>query len=227
MRKLTKQELRHDPFLEALEKLTGVMKKHGNRILWGAAAVFALIIAALIYTNQRQEGASEAEWRYLQAISLFSQGDTTNSIPIFRELIEGYGNTRAGKRARYYLGIHAMKQRQLDTAEVYFKSYLASNPKDAFLEMSTYGCLAAIAMDKGNMDEALSLYKKAERAAQYETYKSYYCYKAAKVARMSGKYEEAIEYLTKFENEYKNSPFRSSARKELSYVKGAQVVERG
>jgi tetratricopeptide (TPR) repeat protein len=227
MKRLTKQELRHDPFLETLEKLTGVMKAHGNKVLWGAVIVFGAIVAIVIYTSQNRQGASEAEWKFLQAISLYSQGDTAQSVPIFDELMDVYGGTLPGKKAGYYLGIHALKQRDLDVSEEFFKSYLASKPRDPFLEMSAHGCLASIALDKDRLDEALMLFERAEAISPYQTYKAYYAYKAALAARMSGRYDDAIRHLEKFEDEYKDSPFRTSARKELSFVKGAMVIERG
>ena len=92
MKKLTKKELRHDPFLEALEKLTGVMKTHGNRILWGAIIALAVVVVAMVIINQNKQGATEAQWKFLQAVSLFSQGDTTQALPILGDLTQTYGN---------------------------------------------------------------------------------------------------------------------------------------
>jgi predicted negative regulator of RcsB-dependent stress response len=227
MKKLTKQELRHDPFLETLEKLTAFLKTHGNKVFFGAIAVLAVVIAAVVFTSQRKQGTAEAQWKFLQAISLFSQGDTAQSIPMLRDLNTSHGNTAAGKKANYYLGIHALKNEELDLAEQRFESYLASSPGDPFLEMAAYGCLATIAMDRDQLDEAFDLYGKAETRAPYETYKAYYTYKAATAARISGRYEDAIRLLEKFDDEYKDSPFRTPARKELSFVRGAQAVERG
>ena len=210
--KVTKEELRKDPILEFITKVMNYVVKDREKVLWGFVIIIAAFVAGYFFFSSGSGAPPQVKLSYIQAVSLYMSGDTTNSVEIFRNLAQTASSKIEGKRSLYYLGDFYLRQGNIEEAERYYQRFLKSKPHDPLLESGAYAALGSIALSKGNPQKALQ---------DYLSQKALYLYKAALAAEAAGDYKKALDFLEEFEQKYKDHPLYGDVRGEMKFIKGA------
>jgi FimV-like protein len=103
-RKITKKEIKRDPFLEsifAFKEHINQKKQIYTKVIIGVLAVFIL---GYLYTNNQSSNSEAAETLISKAMVYIDLGDNDNAMIYLQEVIDEHGNTDAGLNANYYLG---------------------------------------------------------------------------------------------------------------------------
>lgn len=221
-----KKELRRDPLLNALEKITPLIVKEKDRIV-PALVILALGIGIFTYYKISAKGVrSDSQWQYLQALTLYASHDTTRASELFQNLATRYKNQDAGKRAIYYLAYNALEKGDYGQAYKYFTAFTKSPPRDPFLIALAYAGEATCLYEQDKIGEASRKYLKAKEIVPFKSYKAYYLYKAAQALKLDDKPKEALKLLQEFERDYKNHAFYQEVMAEIVYLQGV-ILNKG
>jgi len=226
-KKLTKKELRRDPIKEFLLEAFDWSKRNREKVLWGVAVFFAIVVAAGFFFGTKNRSSSQNKLKFLSALAAYSQNDTTNFVTILQNLINVSGGSPEGKRALYYLAQYYLEKGNLEEAENYIQRYLNSKLGDPILDAGAYAVLGSISLQRGNIEESVKYFLEAKEATPYESFKIYYLYRAARAYQLGNEYEKALEILEKLVKDYpQNSLVQGVIRNEISLLKGAMEGEK-
>ncbi len=146
----TRQQLKHDKFVDATESSLSYVETHRNQVIGAAVAivvVIAAIIAAATLYSQRAEAAQVAFGSALKTYTspvrpagvpadptqesyASSQERARAGYQAFVAVADKYSSTPAGHDARYYAGVAAAEEGQYGTAEDQLKQAAAHASKD-------------------------------------------------------------------------------------------------
>ncbi len=236
-KKLTKEELRHDPVAEAIERFINNIlhfKPTDRQKKIGGAIIAILVLAGVYYYSTRPRYNSDAQLMLIQGMSLLYSVNPqdTNSVQVeklLQEIITRYNGTVSAKRALYYLGVYYFKMKNYDKAEQYFKNFLSHGVKDPLLVSSALAHLGSIYVAKGEMEKAYSSLVEASKKAPLKTMKAFYLYRAAKIKEREKDYEGAYALLEKIKKEFPefNLERPGDIDKEIEILKKLMEVSKG
>ncbi|CAN5869906.1 hypothetical protein BH11BAC4_BH11BAC4_26040 [soil metagenome] len=124
-------------------------------------------------------------------------------------IINNYGGTETGNRAKYIAGASYFHIGEFDKAIKFMKDFDANGA--AQVQSKAYIILGHAYAEKNNVDEALSYYKKAATVnTKDESSTSYALLMAASYAAEKQKKKEAIDLFTELKNKFPTSSAVSS-----------------
>lgn len=134
-------------------------------------------------------------WLIVSSLSVFNAGfQFKNDLTLFKPEVEKDVNFYEG---HYYLGNYYLKTQDLDHAEKEFE--LGAREDTSLLAFRNNWAmlinLAGVKLEKGKLDEAESLYKRAEKETPVSM-KNYMLYNFALVAYKKGDYKKVVELLS-------------------------------
>jgi len=121
--------------------------------------------------------------------------------PGFVDIVEQYSSTPAGNLANYYAAVSYLKLGDFDASQSYLKAF---SPPDELLAATKSGLMGDIAGEKGDLDAALSYYKKAA-AKDLDVITPYYLKKIGLLLTKQGKADEAAAAFKQIKEKYPNS----------------------
>ncbi len=189
-KKLTRKEIKRDPFLETIFKIRKNLSENRKFYTRIVAVVVGIFIVGTLFirnANARKEEANAALGKAMVYIDL---GDDDNSKLYLQNVIDEYPGTPAGNNARYYL------------AKVYFDrgDYKAAKPLmetfvdktgNALLVGSAYQVLANIYQSDGDMDMAIKYQRKALKNSNSSEEAAWASLVLAKLEILQGEAEDA------------------------------------
>jgi tetratricopeptide (TPR) repeat protein len=120
----------------------------------------------------------------------------------FLSIIEDYSITKSANLAHYYSGICYLHMGDYKNAIEYLKKF---ESKDKMIAPIALGSIGDAYMELGEIDEALSFYKKAANNFTNNFTTPLYLQKAGFAFEQLGKYTEALEVYKRIESEFPNS----------------------
>lgn len=189
--------------------------KNSKAILIGLTAVVVLAGGYLAYNNlykaPNEEKASDAMWKAenlfrVDSFSLALKGDGINAG--FLKVIDKYGSTKTGNRAKFYAGACYLQLGDFNNAIKYLKDFDAN---EVAATMRANGLLGDAYSELGKKEEAISYYKKAGAAFPDDEVNSpEYLFRAAMLLSDLGKTQEAIDVLQDVKKRYPRSSMPAS-----------------
>lgn len=128
----------------------------------GLLAVVALYMAYMRFVQEPKEKEAMAQMyvaeQYFEqdSFALALNGDA--NYPGFLEIINEFGGTDAGHLANYYAGICYLRTADYDNAIKYLNNYKSN---DVSVSIVAKGATGDAYMEKGDVNQAISFYKKA------------------------------------------------------------------
>ena len=119
------------------------------------------------------------------------------------DIIEKYSGTKAANSANFYAGVCYLHLGQFDAAIRYLKEFDAG---DEVLPISKNGALGDAYAEKGDLDQAMSYYKKAVDAGDNEVLTAYYLKKVGMLNEKQGNFAAAKKAYETIKEKYPNSP---------------------
>ncbi len=119
----------------------------------------------------------------------------------FVGVADEYSGTKAGNLANYYAGMSYLKLGDFKNAELYLLKFKS---EDAILNAMAQGALGDVYSELNKVDDAIAAYKKA--ASNDNDYTApRFLYKAAQLAFLNDKKEEANALFTQIKDKYETS----------------------
>ena len=158
-KKITKKEIKRDPFLETVDQAQAHIEENRSKYLQVGIGVVALLIGFNVISNNSNIRNNEASSSLGDALLTLDLSDQTTAKFQFETVINAYENTPSASLAEYYLGKMSYDNNDNVNAEKHLNSYLNNNPK-GFLASSSGIILADIAVSKRDFDKGLSILTK-------------------------------------------------------------------
>ena len=180
-------------------------------IIYALMAVALLVAAYFIYKYMFQAPKQqEAVEQMYKAQDQFDRDSFNLALtnpgagyPGFLDIIDSYGGTKAANTANYYAGISYLNLGQFDNAVKYLKDFSASGE---VLPITKNGALGDAYAEKGDLNNAMSYYKKAVSAGDNEILTTYYLKKVGLLSEKNGDKAAANAAYKRIRDDYPNSP---------------------
>ena len=143
MARLTKEELRHDPFLDTTARVTAYLQKNFMAILVGVAAVAVVVVVAVFIQQSRQSSQVQAARAYFSASSAYANGQYNEALLEVEELLGRFAGTEEGQAALYLAGASHLALGEHEEAMGRFRSYLEEAPDGQYATSSRMGLALA------------------------------------------------------------------------------------
>jgi len=192
-----------------------IWSKNSKGILAGLAIVVVLAGGYLaynsLYKGPQEEKAADAMWKAenlfrTDSFSLALKGDGIN--PGFLKVIDKFGGTKNGNRAKFYAGACYLQLGDFNNAVKYLKDFDAD---EVAASMRANGLLGDAYSELGKKEDAVTYYKKAGAAFPDDEVNSpEYLFRAAMLLQDLGKTQEAIDILQDVKKRYPRSAMPAS-----------------
>lgn len=209
---------------EALSKTEKFFETYKNHIIYGSAAIIAIVAAVLLYHNfVALPAQQEAMAQTFTAEQYFRNGDFEKALNGdgnalgFNQIISDYG-TKSGEAVYFYAGICNLQLGNYDEAISNLKKY---NGKDEILSARALACIGDAYAAMNNLESALSSYKSAA-AASDNVLAANYLLKAGIICEEMGKPAEALKLYEEIKTKYSQSPEGYEINKYISRIQNAK-----
>ena len=145
------------------------------------------------------------------SLNLAINGDGNN--PGFDEIINSYGVSPSANLAHLYLGMAYLKQKKYDEAIETLKGY---NPNDLITPSLALGAIGDAYIEKNEVDEAISYYKKATKEMPNNFTTPILMMKLAGALESKGNYKDSKEVYTKLKNDFPSSQEAAQVEKYIA-----------
>jgi len=184
-------------------------EKNKKAVSIGFSVLLILIIVVVALNNfYLPSREKEAQAQIFKAQQYFEKDsfrlalDGDGNYDGFLKIIDNYGWTKAACLSHYYAGVSYLRLGEYDNAIKHLKKFSASEPVICAMAL---GALGDAYSEKGDMDEAISYYKKAAGKADNDFLSPYYLFKAGLALKVKGNKEKALEVFNKIKTDYPNS----------------------
>lgn len=216
-KKIQEPEVNVGEALSRTEKFFETYKKH---IIYGSAAVVAVVAIALLFHNfvtlPKQQ---EAMGQTFTAEQYFRGGDYEKALNGdgnalgFNQIIDEYGS-KSGEAVYFYAGVCNLQLGNYDEAVSNLKKY---NGKDEIIAARALACIGDAYAAQNNLSAALDNYKAAAAAAD-NFLAANYLLKAGIVCEEMGKADEAGKFYEEIKSKYPQSPEGYDINKYISRI---------
>jgi tetratricopeptide (TPR) repeat protein len=193
----------------------------------GAAAVLVLVFGGWAYKQfimapkeaKAQEAMMDAQY-YFEADSFALALNGKGNALGFKQIIDEFGGTKAGKAARFYAGVSALHAGKYQEAIDYLEDF---STKDILLNVRKNGCLGDANAELKKFEDAAAFYQKAVDAApDNELTAPLYLYRLAKLKEVNKDKKGAIAIYEQLEANFGSSYEGQMAVKEKAKIEAAQ-----
>lgn len=197
---------------EAVSKTEAFFEQNGKKFLLALVVIAALVAGGYAYKalvlDRNAERASEliveAQERFgveNPDFALALNGDEQGAG--FLDVIEQYGSTAAGNLAKHYAGVCYLRLGDLENAAKYLAQYSeVEGLPGAILNAQNLGLRGDVAVENGDYEGAIALYKKAVAASENELTAPLFLYKQIVAYVALGNKEEAQKCLDTLTTKY-------------------------
>ena len=210
---MTKQKERKEQLNveEALTKSEAFIIKNKKSILATVAVLVLLTAGVLIYNNfYAKPRQHKAQIALIKGQQYFEQGnyeyvlngDSIGFNGLEAEVINKYGNTKAGNLAHAYIGISNAK---LGNFEAAVKSLEKFNAKDVMVAPAILAATGNCYAELGKLDKASDLLMQAANKADNNTLSPIFLLQAGELLIKQDKADAALKAYTQIKEKYSNS----------------------
>lgn len=198
-------------------------KKNLSIIVGGIVVVIALYLG---YTKMYIAPMEiEAQSSMFMAEKYFEQDSLQKAINGdglnygFIDIIDEYSGTKSANLAHYYLGISYLRTGDFEAAIDELKSFSSD---DIMVSSIALGAIGDAYLELGEIDDAISYYKKAAKNQANDLTSPMYLFKAGIAYEEKGDYQAAFDNYTKIKNDYAES---SEGRTIEKYLARAEALK--
>jgi tetratricopeptide (TPR) repeat protein len=227
MNKSIKGKKKHEDVMHTstswIKKVTDLYnekQKIVNGATIGVLVVIVIILAyTLYYLPSRQEKAELAIYKAERYFAMDSLNLALNGDGFYDgvlTVIDNYGFTKTGNRAKYIAGICYLKLGEYDDAIKYLKKFKS---KDKLVSVQAFGSIGDAYMEKGDLDNAAKYYKKAVSRNANDLVTPVYLFRLGMLSEMQGKWADAVSYYEKLQKEHPQSYEAMEIEKRIEFAK--------
>ena len=161
-RKITRKEIKRDPFLETIDKIEYNFEQNKKIYLNIAIGLIGGIFLINILLNKQEQKDIDSNSALGVALVAFDNADYDNAKFQFESIVSDYSGTNSSNVANYYLGKIYFDEKDLNKSEEYLKKYLI-DAEPNFLVPGAIKILSSIALNNSEYDNALKILNKGIR----------------------------------------------------------------
>ena len=161
-RKITRKEIKRDPFLETIDKIEYNFEQNKKIYLNIAIGVIGGIFLINILLNKQEQKDIDSNSALGVALVAFDNADYDNAKFQFENIVSDYSGTNSSNVANYYLGKIYFDEKDLNKSEEYLNKYL-NDAEPNVLVPGAIKILSSIALNNSEYDNALKLLNKGIR----------------------------------------------------------------
>ena len=155
-RKITRKEIKKDPFLESIDKLENNFEQNKKTYLNIAIGLIASILVINILLNKQSQKNIDSNSDLGMALVAFDNEDYDNAKFQFETIVSEYSGTNSSNVANYYLGKISFENNDLVKSKTYLNVYL-KDPEPDILIPGAIKMLSNIALKSSEYDKAIKL----------------------------------------------------------------------
>ena len=155
-RKITRKEIKRDPFLETIDKIEYNFEQNKKTYLNIALGLIAVIISVNVLLNKQGQKDIDSNSALGIALVAFDNQDYENAKFQFETILLDFSGTNSSNIANYYLGKISFENNGLIKAESYLNEYLNNSEPDILIP-GTIKILSNIALKNNEFDKAIKL----------------------------------------------------------------------
>ena len=211
--------------VEAVSKTEQFFQKNGKKAVIALTVIVLLVVGGYLYKNLViDSNAEKAAAMIVDAQDRFAGENPDFALALngdengagFLEVVEQYGSTASGNIAKHYAGICYLRLGDLENAEKYLSMYSAvKGLASEVINAQNLGLRGDIAVEKGEYEAAVALYKKAVAASANLYTAPLYLYKQVLAYAALGNKEAAAKCLEALQADYATSTEAREAEKVL------------
>ena len=227
----TKKQIKTKPEKKILESSEELAEKLSRTEQWvedNKTLVFSVLGAIILgvgavlfyrYYLNNQNNLAQSEmfqaqyWFEADSLDLALNGDGNNYG--FLEVIDNYGQTKAGNLANFYAGVAYMKKGEFDNAILYLSEF---NANDKLVQGRAYALIGDAYMEKEEYDNAVTFYSQAATYHPSEYFTPQYLMKEALAHEKLEDFDNALASYDKIINKYSKSAEIQDARKQKARI---------
>ena len=161
-RKITRKEIKRDPFLETIDKIEYNFEQNKKTYLNIALGLIAVIISVNVLLNKQGQKDIDSNSALGIALVAFDNEDYENAKFQFETILSDFSGTNSSNIANYYLGKISFENNGLIKAESYLNEYLNNSESDILIP-GTIKILSNIALKNNEFDKAIKLLERGLR----------------------------------------------------------------
>lgn len=154
-KKITKKEIKRDPFLETVDKIEYSIEKNKNTYINVVIAVIVIFIAGNFFLKNQKDKENSAKSALGLALVAFDNGDNENAKFQFESILSDYDNSESANVANYYLGKIAFENKDFTNSMLYLDRFFHSGELDILIP-GTVKMLSNIELKNNNKEKAIS-----------------------------------------------------------------------
>ncbi len=208
--------------VDVKDKTQSFFEDNKNMVLGVIGLLVLLVVGFLVYKymfqQPKEQNAKAAIYKAEQqfqrdsfALALENPG---GGFEGFLDIIDSYSGTETANAAKLYAGISYLNLGRYDDAIEYLNAHSASGTYSPIVKNGNLGDAYS---EKGEMDKAISFYKKAANAGNDDLLTPYYLHKLGLLAKRNGDNAQALKAFKKIESDY---PQSEEARKAGRLIAG-------
>ena len=155
-RKITRKEIKRDPFLETIDKIEYNFEQNKKTYLNIALGLIAVIISVNVLLNKQVQKDIDSNSAIGIALVAFDNEDYENAKFQFESILSDFSGTNSSNIANYYLGKISFEKNELIKAESYLNEYFNNSEPDILIH-GTIKILSNIALKNNEFDKAIKL----------------------------------------------------------------------
>ena len=155
-RKITRKEIKRDPFLETIDKLEYSFEQNKKTYLNIVLGIIAVIIFVNVLLNKQGQKDIDSNSALGIALVAFDNEDYENAKFQFETILSDFSGTNSSNIANYYLGKISFENNELIKAESYLNEYLNNSEPDILIP-GTIKILSNIALKNNQFDKSIKL----------------------------------------------------------------------
>ena len=155
-RKITRKEIKKDPFLESIDKLENNFEQNKKTYLNIGIGLIASVLVINILLNKQSQKNIDSNSDLGMALVAFDNEDYDNAKFQFETIVSEYSGTNSSNVANYYLGKISFENDDLDKSKTYLNAYL-KDPDPDILIPGAIKMLSNIALKSSEYDKAIKL----------------------------------------------------------------------
>jgi len=168
-RKISKQEIKKDPFLEFINNGQQWVQDNKKIIYQVAFGIIAIVAVIYFLNNNRISSGTASEALLGKALLSQDMGDVENATFQLQTLVDDYDGTKAGIEGKYYLGKMAYDNKEMESAADYLNEYVKKGD-NTILVSTAYKLLSEISLINDNNKEAEEYLRKGTKFAKDTVY---------------------------------------------------------
>lgn len=209
-KRLTEEELQHDPLIDFYTKIIGFYYAHKSEVIGGAIALIVIVGSIIAYTTYSSSQEDEAQSRLASAEQYFMQGDYQKALTGseteftvgFEQIINNYSRTDAANLATYYAAVSEYQLGNYEQALSYIQEF---DYPEGILGVGPIAFHASLLSDMERYDEAAEKYIQAAEWDKNESTTPVNYLQAAEAFYQAGDLEQAEKYVDMVLKEYPNA----------------------